>query len=93
MAEPSVATETQSKTIAIEIDPFETLDTKDTFEEDPEENDEDEASNNEESKEEGKKESVATSKKQEVVAKCKAKGKAITTEETDIPNLYGPNNA
>ena len=54
MVEPSVATETQSKTVATQTDPSETLATKDTFKECPEEYDEDEASSNKETKDEGR---------------------------------------
>ena len=62
MAEPSIAIETQSKTVATETNPSKTLRTNDTFEVDPEEYDEDEASSNKKSEDEGKKESMATSK-------------------------------
>ena len=44
IVELSVATEIQSKTVAIEIDPFETMGIKETFEEDLKESDKDEAS-------------------------------------------------
>ena len=60
--------------------PSETLDTKDTFEEDPEEYDEDEASSNEESEDEGKKESMAANKKQDAVAKHNAMRKIVATK-------------
>ena len=53
MAEPYVATETQSKIVATKTDASKTLGTKDILEEDPEEYDEDGALSNEETEEEG----------------------------------------
>ena len=79
--------------VAIEIDPSETLATKDTFEEDPEEYNDDEVWSNKETEGKGKKESTTTIKEKEVAAKHKAKGKFVATEEKETPNQYGPENA
>ena len=87
----------QYKTVATEIDPSETLATKDTFEEELEEFDEDEAESNEEiDVEKGKKDSTTATKEKEIsthvdsAARLKAKGKVAATE---TPNQYGPENA
>ena len=79
--ETFVVIETQSKTVATEIDLSEMLGTKNTTNRESKEYDEDEAESNEEIKvEEGKKDSTSTIKEKEV---------SIQADSTTRLKLYG----